>query len=35
MRARDGVTIEECEELSESVEERPVGEETDALVGVD
>lgn len=35
MRARDGVAIKECEKLSERVKERPVGEEADALVGVD
>ena len=35
MRARDGVAIEECEELAESVEEGPVGEQADTLVGVD
>lgn len=35
MRARDGVAIEECEELAESVKEGPVGEQTDTFVGVD
>lgn len=35
MRAGDGVAIEECEELAESVKEGPVGEQTDTLVGVD
>lgn len=35
MRARDGVAIEECEELAESIKEWPVGEQTDTLVGVD
>lgn len=35
MRAGDGVAIEECEELPESIEERPVGKQTDTLVGVD
>lgn len=35
VRAGDRVAIEECEELAESVEEGPVGEQTDALVGVD
>lgn len=35
MRARDGVAIEEGEELAESIKERPVGEQTDTLVGVD
>lgn len=34
MRAGDGVAVEECEELAKSVEEGPVGEKTDALVGV-
>lgn len=35
MRSRDGVAIEECEELAESIKEGPVGEQTDTLVGVD
>lgn len=35
MRARDGVAIQECEKLAESVKEGPVGKQTDALVGVD
>lgn len=35
MGTRDGVAIEECEELAESVEEGPVREQTDTLVGVD
>lgn len=35
MRAGDGVAIKECEKLAERVKERPVGEETDTLVGVD
>lgn len=35
MRAWDGVAIEECEELAESVEEGPVREQADTLVGVD
>lgn len=35
VRAGDGVAIEEREELAESVEEGPVGEQADALVGVD
>lgn len=35
MRARDGVAIKECQELAKSIEEGPVGEQADALVGVD
>ncbi len=35
VRARDGVAIEECEELAESVKEGPVRKQTDTLVGVD
>lgn len=35
MRAGDGVAVKECEKLSEGVKERPVGEQADALVGVD
>ncbi len=35
VRAGDGVAIEECKELAESVEEGPVGQQTDTLVGVD
>lgn len=35
VRARDGVAIQEREELAESVKEGPVGEQADALVGVD
>lgn len=35
LRAGDGAAVKEREELSEGVEERPVGEEADALVGVD
>lgn len=35
VRAGDGVTVEEGEELAEGVEEGPVGEQADALVGVD
>lgn len=35
MGAGDGVAIEECEELAESIKEGPVGEHTDTLVGVD
>lgn len=35
MRPGDGVAVEECEKLPEGVKERPVGEEADALVGVD
>lgn len=35
MRPRDGVAVEEGEELAEGVKERPVWEQTDALVGVD
>lgn len=31
----DGVAVEEGEELAEGVKERPVREQTDALVGVD
>lgn len=34
MWAGDGVAIEECEELAESIKERPVGQQTDTLVGV-
>lgn len=32
--ARDGVAVQECEELAEGVEEGPMGEQADALVGV-
>lgn len=35
MWARNGVAIEECQELAKSIKERPVGEQTDTLVGVD
>lgn len=35
MRTGDGIAIEECEELAESIKEGPVGKQTDALVGVD
>lgn len=35
MRAGDGVSIQECEELPEGIEEGPVGQQADALVGVD
>lgn len=35
VRTRDGVAVQECEELAESVEEGPVGQQADALVGVD
>lgn len=35
MRARDGVAIQECKELAESIKEGPVREQTDTLVGVD
>lgn len=34
MWSRDGVSIEECKEAPEGLEEGPVGEETDALVAV-
>lgn len=34
MRSGDGVSVEESEKASEGLEERPVGEETDALVAV-
>lgn len=35
VRAGDGVAIEECEELAESIKEGPVGKQADTLVGVD
>ena len=35
MRARDGVAVEECEELAKNIKEGPVGEQADALVSVD
>lgn len=34
MWARDGVSVEESEKAPEGLEERPVGEQTDALVAV-
>lgn len=35
VRPRDGVAVEEGEELAEGVKKRPVWEQTDGLVGVD
>lgn len=35
VRPRDGVAVEKGEELAEGVKERPVWEQTDALVCVD
>lgn len=35
MRTRDGVSVEEGEEVTESIEEGPVRKKADAFVGVD
>lgn len=35
MGARDGVTIDERQELLEHIKERPAGQDADALLGLD